>query len=140
MNSFSAVLIFSYAQNTNYIYVVYKMFFVEFLAKEFNSKYGIDISDDFEAVARLRAATERMKRQLSLQQTGRLAIDQLHGRQSPNAIDFETSMMRDEIENLNSDIFMAALVVAQNALSKAGMEKKDVHKILLVGEFLVQSR
>ena len=121
-----------------YIEICVNVFsFVLVVVKEFETKYGVDISADDVAVARLRGASERLKRQLSFLPEFRLAIDQLHARLTPNAIDFDTFLTRDHFENLNMDIFNAALNVVQNALSKAGMEKHDVHKILLVGEFLV---
>eukprot|EP00602_Paraphysomonas_sp_CaronLab_P006907 CAMPEP_0185023668 /NCGR_PEP_ID=MMETSP1103-20130426/6313_1 /TAXON_ID=36769 /ORGANISM="Paraphysomonas bandaiensis, Strain Caron Lab Isolate" /LENGTH=700 /DNA_ID=CAMNT_0027556363 /DNA_START=13 /DNA_END=2115 /DNA_ORIENTATION=+ len=95
---------------------------------QFKRKHKFDISNDKKAIARLRRQCETAKRTLSSQTAARIDVESLH-----QGIDFSLTISRAKFEELNADLFKKTLSPVQRVLSDAGMKKKDVHQVVLVG-------
>merc|ERR1711962_1844945 len=101
---------------------------VKHFKDEFRKKHKKDISGNKRAIRRLRTACERAKRTLSASKQASIEIDSLF-----EGIDFYTSITRAKFEELNKDLFNKTKEPIRKALNDAGMEKKNIHEVVLVG-------
>jgi L1 cell adhesion molecule like protein len=101
---------------------------VIYFKDEFRRKHKKDISSNKRALRRLRTACERAKRTLSASKQASIEIGSLF-----EGIDFYTSITRAKFEELNKDLFVKTKMPITKALTDAGMEKKDIHEVVLVG-------
>jgi molecular chaperone DnaK (HSP70) len=83
---------------------------------------------DKSAVARLRRECENAKRTLSSQTQVTVEVEDIK-----NGKDLRERLTRAKFEELNLDLFKKTLVPVQNVLRDAGMAKKEVHEVILVG-------
>lgn len=88
---------------------------------EFKRKHKKDISGNPRALRRLRTSCERAKRTLSSMA------------QTTIGIDFYSTIVRARFEELNIDLFSKCLVLVENCLKDAKMDKSSVHDVVLVG-------
>ena len=101
---------------------------MQYFVKMMKKKSNIDISSNKRALQKLRKEVERVKRALSSQQQARVEIEDLAG-----GFDLSETLTRARFEELNTDLFRKTLGPVKLALSDAGVEKKEVDEIVLVG-------
>jgi len=101
---------------------------VDYFVQEFWRKNGKDISPDPRALRRLRTACERAKRTLSFTTPTSIEIVYLF-----EGIDFCTSMTRAHFEELCQDLFQRILNPVERVLHDSGINKTNIHEIVLVG-------
>ncbi|GCE98323.1 ATPase with role in protein import into the ER [Zygosaccharomyces mellis] len=98
------------------------------LIKQFKKKHGIDVSDNNKALAKLKREAEKAKRALSSQMSTRIEIDSF-----VDGIDLSETLTRAKFEELNLDLFKRTLKPVEKVLEDAGLTKKDIDDIVLVG-------
>merc|ERR1712070_339016 len=101
---------------------------VKHFAAEFKRKHKADITGNPRALRRLRTACERAKRTLSAASQTTIEIDSLY-----EGMDFFTSITRARFEELCQDLFRGTLDPVEKVLRDAGMDKRSVHDVVLVG-------
>ena len=101
---------------------------VKHFVTEFKRKHKQDPSENKRSIRRLRTACEKAKRTLSSSAQASIEIDSFY-----EGIDFFTSISRARFEELNGDLFRAAMDPVSQVLKDAKMSKGDVHEIVLVG-------
>ena len=101
---------------------------MEFCMSQFKRQSNIDIKDDKRAVQRLRKQCELAKRTLSTQTSATIDCEALS-----QGVDFTTTISRAKFEELNLDLFKKTMVPVTQVLKDAGMSKKDIDEIVLVG-------
>ena len=101
---------------------------VKHFVTEFKRKHKLDPSDNKRAMRRLRTSCEKAKRTLSSSAQTSIEIDSFY-----EGIDFFTSISRARFEELNGDLFRAAMEPVSQVLKDAKMSKGDIHEIVLVG-------
>jgi len=79
-------------------------------------------------MARLRVASERAKMNLSTMQQANVELDGLY-----EGMDFHSNITRARFEDLVYDLTKACASPIAKCLEEAKLEKKDVHKVLMVG-------
>eukprot|EP01083_Nonionella_stella_P214181 771896_1 len=94
----------------------------------FERKHKVKTRTNKRALARLRKQVERAKRDLSSTTKVRIDIDNL-----VKAIDFSTTLTRATFEELNNDLFRKTLKPLKYVLKYAGLEKSQIHEIIMVG-------
>ena len=99
-----------------------------YLIQEFKRKFKKDISDDQQAVRRLRTECERTKRTLSSIAQASIEIDSLF-----EGIDFHTSITRPKFEDLNANLFHRTLEPVEKVLRDSKFDRSQIHEIVLVG-------
>jgi len=102
---------------------------MDHFVREFKKKNGnADLTQSDRAVRRLRTACERAKRTLSSSTKANIEIDSLY-----EGIDFNSTITRARFEDLCGDYFRNCLQPVEKVLRDAGMSKKEVTEVVLVG-------
>eukprot|EP00261_Vitis_vinifera_P028606 XP_010662895.1 PREDICTED: luminal-binding protein 5 isoform X1 [Vitis vinifera] len=101
---------------------------MEYFIKLIKKKHGKDISKDNRAIGKLRRESERAKRALSSQHQVRVEIESLY-----DGLDFSEPLTRARFEELNNDLFRKTMGPVKKAMEDAGLEKRQIDEIVLVG-------
>ena len=105
---------------------------IDYLASEFKKENGIDLTSDKMAMQRLKDAAEKAKKDLSGVTTTNISLPFLsQGDNGP--LHLELSLTRAKFEELTDDLLDSTLEPIRKALKDAGLAKKDIDKVLLVG-------
>ncbi|CUH94145.1 Chaperone protein DnaK [Propionispora sp. 2/2-37] len=105
---------------------------MNWLIAEFKKETGIDLSSDRMAAQRLREAAEKAKIELSGVLTTNINLPFITADQSgPKHMDI--SLTRAKFEELTADLVEATMGPTRQAMSDAGLQPKDIHKVILVG-------
>ncbi|KAL5657072.1 hypothetical protein ACJX0J_030235, partial [Zea mays] len=97
---------------------------MEYFIKLIKKKY----SKDNRALGKLRREAKRAKRALSNQHQVRVEIESLF-----DGTDFSEPLTRARFEELNNDLFRKTMGPVKKAMEDAGLEKSQIHEIVLVG-------
>lgn len=101
---------------------------VNHVVENFKKKHKKDLTINKKALRRLRNACERAKRILSSTTQTSIEIDSLY-----EGIDYQTSITRAKLEELNAELFQSTLEPIIQCLHDANMEKSEVDEVVLVG-------
>jgi len=105
---------------------------VEWLAAGFARERGLDVRADPRAMARLKAAAERARCELSAARTTTVHIPSLATRGGEPA-DLEVDLSRAQLEELIAPLVRATLEPVRTALSDARLDVKAISDVVLVG-------
>ena len=105
---------------------------MDHLVSEFKKETGVDLSQDHMAMQRLKDAAEKAKIELSTVSTTSINLPFITAT-SDGPKQMDMSLTRAKFEELISDIVDKTIGPMRQALSDAGIEPKDVDKIILVG-------
>ncbi|KAG8715168.1 ATPase with role in protein import into the ER [Ceratobasidium sp. 423] len=101
---------------------------VDYFAKLYRHKLGVDITHIQRSMVKLKKEAERAKRLLSNTMSVELDIESFYrGR------DFSATLTRTKFEQLNIDLFRRTLTLVQRVLNDAKLTTRDVDEIVLVG-------
>ncbi|WOG26593.1 molecular chaperone DnaK [Endozoicomonas sp. 8E] len=101
---------------------------VNHFSKIAKRKYGLDLTHNKRAQQKLRREVEKAKRSLSATHQARIEVESLADEK-----DFSESLSRAKFEEINIDLFRKTLKSVKKALEDAGLERGDIHEIILVG-------
>ncbi|GAA5946381.1 hypothetical protein JCM3765_000220 [Sporobolomyces pararoseus] len=101
---------------------------VQHFAKEFETKYKIDVNSNKKAIFRLSAAVEKLKKVLSANALAPLSVESIM-----NDVDASSTMKREEFEELISPVLEKVTAPLERALAASGLAKEDIESIELVG-------
>jgi heat shock protein 5 len=101
---------------------------INYFAKQYNKKHGVDITTDLKTMGKLKREAEKAKRTLSSQMSTRIEIEAFH-----NGNDFSETLTRAKFEELNIDLFKKTLKPVEQVLKDAKVKKTEVDDIVLVG-------
>ncbi|MFR2465724.1 MAG: molecular chaperone DnaK, partial [Clostridia bacterium] len=105
---------------------------IDHLVAEFKKKEGVDLSADKMAMQRLKEAAEKAKKELSSMATANINLPFITATQEgPKHMDITLS--RADFDRLTADLVERTMGPVRNALSDAGLQASDLHKVLLVG-------
>lgn len=105
---------------------------MEWLVAEFKRSNGVDLSKDRMAMQRLKEAAEKAKIELSgLTQTSINLPFITMGADGPLHLDL--TLTRAKFNELTRDLVEATMGPSRRALSDAGLEPKDIDRVILVG-------
>ena len=94
----------------------------------FKRQHKKDMSSNKRSLRRLRTACERAKRTLSGSSQANIEIDSLY-----EGVDFYTTITRAKFEDLCKDKFDSCLDPVNKCLKDSGLDKNQIHDIVLVG-------
>lgn len=101
---------------------------VQHFAKEFETKYKIDVNSNKKAIFRLSAAVEKLKKVLSANALAPLSVESIM-----NDVDASSTMKREEFEELIAPVLEKVTAPLERALAASGLAKEDIESIELVG-------
>ncbi len=102
------------------------------LAGEFKKSAGIDLSQDKMAMQRLKEAAEKAKIELSGVVTSNINLPFITATSDgPKHLDI--TLTRAKFDELTSDLVEKTMGPTRQALADAGLQSKDIDKIILVG-------
>jgi molecular chaperone DnaK len=105
---------------------------VDYVADKFQREHGIDLRKDRQALQRLREAAEKAKIELSSVTTTTINLPFIT-MTADGPIHLEETLTRAKFEELTADLVEATMGPTRQALRDAGLEPKDIDKVLLVG-------
>ena len=105
---------------------------VEWLVSEYKKSSGIDLSNDLQAMSRLREAAEKAKIELSGTNSTQINLPFITMKDGqPEHLDM--SLSRAKFEDLTSGLIKRTMKPTRSAMKDAGVKAGDIDKILLVG-------
>ncbi len=105
---------------------------MEHLIEEFQKETGIDLSQDRQALQRLKEAAEKAKIELSTLQQTEIHLPYLAAdARGPKHL--VRTFTRARLEQLTADLIEHTLEPVRQALSDAGLKAEDVDEVVLVG-------
>ncbi|MCD5407408.1 MAG: molecular chaperone DnaK [Desulfotomaculum sp.] len=105
---------------------------VNWMAAEFKKDSGIDLKNDRMAMQRLYEAAEKAKIELSGVITSNINLPFITtGEDGPKHLDL--NLTRAKFDELTADLVEKTIGPTRQAMADAGLEPKDINKILLVG-------
>ncbi|MGC8651927.1 MAG: molecular chaperone DnaK [Candidatus Micrarchaeia archaeon] len=106
---------------------------VKFLADEIKSKYGIDVSNDTQAMQRLREAGEKAKIELSTVLSTDINLPFITQDKKGTPIHFDYTLTRAKLESLVLPIVERTAKPITQALKDAKLEPSQLDKVILIG-------
>jgi len=105
---------------------------IDYLAKEFEKKEGMDLREDKTALQRLKEAAEKAKIELSTSEETEVNVPYITATdKGPKHL--KEKLTRSELEKLTNDLIEKTVKPCEKALKDAGLDKKDIDEVLLVG-------
>ena len=101
---------------------------VDYFANMFKEKYGNNMKKSKKSMSKLKKECEKVKRYLSSSKKTKLHIESFYKGQ-----DFKADITRDEFNDLVSDLVEKMVKPIKKLLKRAGIKKKNVDEIVLVG-------
>lgn len=105
---------------------------VKYLVSEFKKDQGIDISKDNMAVQRIREAAEKAKIELSSSMQTDINLPFLT-MDAGGPKHLSLTLSRAKFESITDDLIQRTFNPCENAIRDAGVQRTDVHDVLLVG-------
>src|SRR5581483_7508706 len=105
---------------------------VDFLIKQIERDHGVDLSRDIRAMARLKAAAEEAKIQVSSMDVTTILLPFLAVKGS-EPINLECEFAREQFELLVEDQIKSTIEPIEIALKDAKLDKKQISEVVLVG-------
>ncbi|KAJ3408422.1 ATPase with role in protein import into the ER [Chytriomyces hyalinus] len=102
---------------------------IEHFTKAFMKKNkGKNPKKDLKSMGKLKREVEKAKRALSSQMSVKVEIESFF-----DGVDFAETLTRAKFEDLNVDLFKKTLKPVEKVLKDAGIDKSEIHEIVLVG-------
>lgn len=105
---------------------------IEWLSEEFKKQSGVDLKKDKMALQRMKEAAEKAKHELSTVLTSNINLPFITAT-ADGPLHLELNLTRAKFNELTYDLVEMTMGPTRQALKDAGMEPKDINKVLLVG-------
>lgn len=106
---------------------------VKFLSDEINSRYGVDVTKDAQAMQRIREAGEKAKIELSTVLQSDINLPFLGQDKNGKPIQFSYTFTRAKLESLVLPIVERTAKPVRQALNDAKLEPNNLDKIVMIG-------
>ncbi len=105
---------------------------IDWLVSEFKKAEGIDLTNDKMAMQRLKEAAEKSKIELSSTPSTSISLPFITA-DATGPKHLELTLSKAKFDELTHDLVDATMGPVKQALSDAGLQPSDLHKVLLVG-------
>jgi molecular chaperone DnaK len=105
---------------------------IDWLVKQFKSAQGVDLSNDRMAMQRLKEAAEKAKIELSQTQSTQINLPFITAN-ADGPLHLDEQLSRAKFQDMTSDLIERCRVPFEQALKDAGVNKGDLHHVILVG-------
>ena len=105
---------------------------VEYLLKQVERDHGLDLQRDIRAMARLKAAAEQAKIEVSSVTSTTIMLPFL-GMKNGEPVNLECEFSREQFDLLVEDLIKSTIEPIETALKDARLDKKQISDVVLVG-------
>ena len=105
---------------------------IDWLVNQFKAAHGVDLSQDRMAAQRLKEAAEKAKIELSQVQQTQINLPFITAT-ADGPLHLDETLSRSKFQEMTSDLIERCRVPFEQALKDAGVEKGDLHHVILVG-------
>jgi len=105
---------------------------IDWMVEEFKKAHGVDLSQDRMALQRLKEAAEKAKKELSSTTTTNINLPFITAT-SEGPLHLDLTLTRAQFEKMIEDLIEKTMGPTRQALADAGLEPKDIDKVILVG-------
>ena len=105
---------------------------VQYIARDFRQKHGVDLQADARALARLTRAAEDVKIELSNAPFAQIR-EEFIATEGGKPLHLEMEIERSRFEDLISDMLESTITCVHQALEDASLKADEINKVLLVG-------
>jgi len=105
---------------------------VEYLIEEFEEENGVDLSDNDEAMQRIRENAEEAKKELSSRESTKISIPFIH-QEDGETYNLDEELTRSKFESLVEKLIQRTTEPTKKAMNDAGVNSGDLHDVILVG-------
>ncbi|MHA1715934.1 MAG: molecular chaperone DnaK [Promethearchaeota archaeon] len=105
---------------------------VDHIISEFKKEHGIDLSKDMMALRRIQEAAEKAKIELSTVEQTEINLPYITAT-SNGPLHLTMTITRAKLEQLIDPVLKRLIPPMKRALSDAGLEPKDIDKVILIG-------
>jgi molecular chaperone DnaK len=106
---------------------------MDLLADDFVAKYGINPRNDIYAYEKLKLAAENAKKQLSVDESVSVTIENILTGDDGQDMGIERTITREEFAALTQDLVMRTLKVCDEAMQQSDLTVRDLDGVILVG-------
>ena len=105
---------------------------IDWLVSQFKNAQGVDLSSDRMAMQRLKEAAEKAKIELSQTQSTQINLPFITAN-ADGPLHLDENLSRAKFQEMTSDLIERCRVPFEQALTDAGVNKGDLHHVILVG-------
>ncbi len=105
---------------------------MDWIVAGFKAENGIDLSNDKMAMQRIKEAAEKAKIDLSGMTTTDINLPFITA-DATGPKHYEATLTRAKFNELTDDLVEATMVPVRQALADSGLDKSEIHKVLMVG-------
>ena len=105
---------------------------MDWIVAGFKAENGIDLSQDKMAMQRIKEAAEKAKIDLSGMTTTDLNLPFITA-DATGPKHYEATLTRAKFNELTDDLVEATMIPVRQALADSGLDKNEIHKVLMVG-------
>jgi molecular chaperone DnaK len=106
---------------------------IDWLAREFLAEHHVDLRNDKMALQRLRDAAEKAKIELSSATETDINLPFIHSPGKGQAFHLQRRLTRDKLNEMTGDLIDRTITICERAFTSAGLQKKDIAAVILVG-------
>ncbi len=105
---------------------------INWVLEKFEEENGINLSDEDEAMQRIRENAEEAKKELSSRKSTNINIPFIH-QEDGETYNIDYELTRSKFEDLVEDLIQKTTEPTETAIKDAGIEKGDIDDVILVG-------
>ena len=105
---------------------------IDWLVSQFKNAQGVDLSSDRMAMQRLKEAAEKAKIELSQTQSTQINLPFITAN-ADGPLHLDETLSRAKFQEMTSDLIERCRIPFEQALKDAGVNKGDLHHVILVG-------
>jgi molecular chaperone DnaK len=105
---------------------------IDWVLDEFEEENSIDLSENDEALQRIRENAEEAKKELSSRKSTKINIPFIH-QEDGETYNIDYELTRSKFEELVEDLIQRTTDPTETAIEDAGVDKSDIDEVILVG-------
>ncbi|MFB6159046.1 MAG: molecular chaperone DnaK [Candidatus Nanohalobium sp.] len=105
---------------------------IDWVLEKFEDENSIDLSDEDEAMQRIRENAEEAKKELSSRKQTTINIPFIH-QEDGETYNIDYELTRSKFEDLTEDLIQRTTEPTETAIEDAEIEKSDIDEVILVG-------
>jgi len=106
---------------------------IDWTLNKFEDENNIDLSENDEAMQRIRENAEEAKKELSSRKQTKINIPFIHQDENGNTYNIDYELTRSKFEDLVEELIQKTTAPTETAIKDAKVEKSEIDEVILVG-------